>query len=80
MYRLKKYRWLLQNNHDARIMEVLVTKESYSGTAVNDKTRVSYETGKSGAWKYFMADIVLALKEEEIKAEDIPVHMHQGNT
>ena len=27
-----------------------------------------------------MADIVLALKEAEIKAEDIPVHMHQGKT
>ena len=29
--------------------------------------------------KHGMADLILTLKEEEIKAEAIPVHMHQGH-
>ena len=30
--------------------------------------------------KYGISALMLALKEEEIKAEAIPVHMHQGHT
>ena len=30
--------------------------------------------------KYGMASLMLTLKEAEIKAEDIPVHMHQEHT
>ena len=30
--------------------------------------------------KYGMSDLMLALKEAEIKAEDIPEQMHQGHT
>ena len=32
----------------------------------------------SGAWKTQQAALMLALKEAEIKAEYITVHMHQG--
>ena len=30
--------------------------------------------------KHYMASLMLGLKEVEIKAEDIPVHMNQGQT
>ena len=30
--------------------------------------------------KYGMADLILSLKDSEIKVESIPVHMHQGHT
>ena len=30
--------------------------------------------------KHGIEDLMLALKEAEIKVEDIPVHMHQGDT
>ena len=30
--------------------------------------------------KHGMASLMLALKQTEIKAEDIPVHIHQGQT
>ena len=29
--------------------------------------------------KHCMSDLMLALKQVEIKEESIPVHMHQGN-
>ena len=30
--------------------------------------------------KHGMSALMIALKEVEVKAEDIPVHMHQGHT
>ena len=30
--------------------------------------------------KYGMSSLMIALKKAEIKAESIPVHMHQGHT
>ena len=61
-------------------MEVLRNEESQSGTDVKPVARFSYETGKSGAWKHVMPDLMLELKEAEIKAEAIPVHMYHKQT
>ena len=61
-------------------MEVLRNKSSQSGISDNYKTRDRYETGKIGAWKHGIAALMLALKELEINAESIPVHINQVNT
>ena len=44
-------------------MEVLRIETDNSGTAIKPETRGSYETGKRGAWKNGMSDLMLTLKE-----------------
>ena len=61
-------------------MEGISTNAADIGTAVNYKTRGSYETVKSGDWKHCMTALMRTLNEAYIKAEAIPVHMQQGHT
>ena len=61
-------------------MEGLRTKAVESGTSIKPETKSIHETGNNGAWKNVMEALMLLLKESEIKAEDIALHMHQWHT
>ena len=61
-------------------MKGSITKSVYSETALNPAVRDRYETGNSGAWKNGISSLMIELKEVEIKADAIPVHMKHGQT
>ena len=61
-------------------MEGFSAKAEQSGTAINDEKQGSYDMVNSCALKKGITSLMLKLKEAEIKAETISVHMNQEKT
>ena len=58
-------------------MNVLSIEEDQSGTGINPAAEVSNRQEIVVPEKHDISSLMLALKEEEIKSEGIPVHMDQ---